>query len=176
MDLKIDKLYSSPLKRTIETAEIVSTASGKEIVTDNNIMEINMGEWEGISFQTFMSQDPELFKMFVQCPANVKIPGGEKIINFRNRIIEWLDKILQMSDNTVALVTHAGVINTILCYVLGQDMNSLWRFKTENSSLCEIFFNGNSARVMKINDTTHLTDDLRGLKLGAGFSKGESNA
>lgn len=159
--IKAETLTSSPLLRAKETADIIAKELKIQRAIENNIMELFMGEWEGRSFKELIDENKEFFHDFIGKPADTEIPGAENISIFKKRIIEWLDNMLQMEENTHIIVTHAGVINTILCEVLDQDMNSLWHFKNDNCSICEITFNSGISRVLRINDTSHLGEELK---------------
>lgn len=159
--VKAETLTFSPLLRAKETADIIAEGLNIQGSVENKIMELFMGEWEEKSFQELIDGNKEIFHRFISNPADTEIPGAEKISLFKKRITEWLDNMLQMKENTHIIVTHAGVINTILCKVLDQDMNSLWHFKNDNCSICEITFNSGINRVLRINDTSHLEKKLK---------------
>jgi len=160
-NIKVETLISSPLLRAKETATIIAKELKIKGLIENKIKELFMGEWEGKPFQELIDEEKEIFQSFINRPADTKIPGAEKIHLFKKRITEWLDNMLLMEKNTHIIVTHAGVINIILCEVLGQDMNSLWNFKNDNCSICEITFNSRINRIIRINDTSHLGEELK---------------
>ena len=109
--IKFDKVFSSPLKRAIQTAEII--CNGK-INTDERIIERCNGELEG-KLKTEIIE-----KIDFNDPDNIKY-GIEPITDFRNRINEFLDDITKKYvGKNVLVVTHAGVGIYIKCYFEGE--------------------------------------------------------
>ena len=159
-NVNVKRIISSPLLRTRETAEIIAGELNIQVIYENEIREIFMGKWEGKPFQELIDKDREMFRSFIDKPAKTIIPEAEKLELFQKRITRWLDKMLQSNEERHIIVSHAGVINIILCTVLGQHMNSLWHFKNDNCSICEITFNGSAKRVLRINDISHLDKEL----------------
>ena len=122
--IKFDKIFSSPLKRTIETAKIICD---QEIIIDNRLIERNNGELEGK-----LKTEIEVFPDFNN--SNDIRFGIEPLNDFKDRIISFLDEIMQKYNNKNILIsTHAGVCLYVRCYFEGEPNSSLYEeYKMKN--------------------------------------------
>jgi len=126
-DIKFDKVFSSPLNRAYETAQIIWDG---EIIKDDRIIERSNGELEG-KLKTEITDyvdfnDPNETKYNI-----------ESIIDFRKRIKDFFDEITSIYQNEdVLVVTHAGVGIYAKCYFEGEPIdNDYSKYKIKN---CEI--------------------------------------
>ncbi len=111
---EVGKVYSSPLARCLETAEIIYPEQKLMIVDE--IEEMNFGEFEGKTQQQL--QDLPEYAQWLRGGVDACPPQGEKFGDFTLRCIEGLDVIFSdMMRNDIqraACVTHAGVITNLL--------------------------------------------------------------
>lgn len=128
-DLKIDKIFSSDLKRSCQTAKIIF-GNRCRIVKNKNLREINFGKWEGFNYKQILKRFPATYKKWLKNPFSVDITSGEKMSHFINRIKKELKNIIKNdSDKTVALIIHSGPIRVILNTMLGIKRNEFWHLK-----------------------------------------------
>ena len=113
-NIKFDIVVSSPLKRALETAKIVTDSN---IITDERIIERCNGKLEG----KLKSE----IKKNIDFNSDKSEYGIEKISDFRNRIFDFCEDIKKYKNKNVLIVTHAGVGIYIRCYFEGEpkDMN-----------------------------------------------------
>ena len=113
-DIKFDKVYSSPLSRAYETAK---TITNHDIILDDRIIERSNGDMEG-------KLKSEITEKVDFNDPNEKRYNIESIIDFRNRIKNFLDDITNddTSEN-ILIVTHAGVGIYMRCYFEGEPVN-----------------------------------------------------
>lgn len=110
----IDLILSSPLKRAIQTAEIVAKGRNIDIVCDERLLEREFGELEGRKFDEMDFQD------FWDYDKDVKYRKAESIRDFFARIYGFLDTVKDEYPNEdVLLVSHAGVSIPVSCYFNG---------------------------------------------------------
>lgn len=111
----VGKVYSSPLQRCLETAEIIYPEQKLMIVDE--ICEMNFGDFEGKT-QTQL-QDLREYTEWLKGGSEAAPPNGEKYGDFVLRCVEGLDTIfndmMQHKITRAACVTHAGVITNLLC-------------------------------------------------------------
>ncbi len=114
----IEKLYVSPMTRTIQTAEIVYPDKDYTIVSD--LRECHFGEFEGKTFTELMTMD-ENFAKWLDPQSGYQPRGGEASADFAQRVVLALDEIfMDMMKNNIhdaAAVTHGGVIAMLLTMV-----------------------------------------------------------
>ncbi len=156
-DEKIDMIYSSPLMRSTQTAELLAEMNGLDIKKDERLCEISFGEWEGMSYDEIKAQSPDLLEKWISDPAHVPPPNGETLIQLATRVKEAVDELRsQHTDKTVLVVTHGGVIRTMLCLSLGLDLNRHTQFESDTGSLSELSFYEEGASLRLFNGISHL--------------------
>ena len=111
---KIDDIFVSPLKRAIETAEIINRKFGVNIIIDNLLIERDFGDFEGELMSTI---DINSLRRWTD---NTKIPNGETIRDVQKRVFTFLDKIKDdYKDKTILIVAHGHVLRPIKWYFDG---------------------------------------------------------
>ena len=103
----LDCVYSSPaLRCTLLAAELTGS-----FTTDPRLAELHFGDWEG---KTWDSVDQTDLQIWMDDFINVRVPGGESMLDLRNRVEEFWQELMQKTHEKVAIVTHAGVIRMLL--------------------------------------------------------------
>ncbi len=123
-----DKIFSSPLKRCTDTCSIIYP--GRDVQTVSALSECDFGEWEGKSAAD-LAGDPA-FAQWLQNSDKTPPPGGESGKEFAARICRGFERIVERMSaehtGTAAIVTHGGVIMTLLSvYGLPQAESYRWR-------------------------------------------------
>lgn len=126
-EIKFDKVFSSPLKRAKETAEIICS---QEITIDDRLIERFNGELEG-KFKDEITVYPDF-----NDPNDTRF-GIESLNSFKDRINNFLDEITKNYKNkNVLVVTHAGICLYVRCYFEGEPDGNLYeKYKLKN---CEV--------------------------------------
>jgi broad specificity phosphatase PhoE len=101
-------LYSSPLRRARETADIVAAAIGLEVVEDQRLVETDAGDWTDMSFAEVIERWPEEFGRFAALDPDFAFPGGESFADQRRRVAQALSEIA--AGALPALVICHGVV------------------------------------------------------------------
>jgi probable phosphoglycerate mutase len=151
-------VYCSPLRRTRETVRPFAERAGVEVRFDDDLMEANIGDWEGKSFEEILGADPELLHLFRNQRAIWhRAPRGEDVGAFRDRVGRAIESILERHPvGDIFIIAHGGVINAYLGPLLG--VPSEMFFLPENTSLSSLEVVGSTRRVRFLNDVLHLTD------------------
>ena len=117
-------VYCSPLERTQETAELLAAPHGLSPVTEQDLIEVDYGEWTGKELAE-LYQLPE-WKTVVHQPSRMRFPGGESPAEAQLRAAAACEKMAgRHPDSTLIMVTHADVIRLALGFYLGQPLD-LW--------------------------------------------------
>ena len=133
-DIKIDKVYSSDLKRAYQTAEIIFKNNPIEKVAD--FREVDFGLFEGLKYGELTKIYPKLYRDWINNPIEVKIPNGECLKDLNKRVKKRLSSILSQHENkTLALVTHSGPIRIILYSALNSDLKMFWQIEPKTAAL-----------------------------------------
>lgn len=155
-DVKIDKVYSSDLKRAYQTAEIIFENNSIEGLAD--FREMNFGLFDGLKYEEITKIYPKLYRNWIDNPIKVKIPDGEGLKDLSERVKKRLSFILsQHEGKTLAVVTHGGPIRIVLCEALKFDLKMFWQVEQEAAALNIIDYPKHSQSVVvKMNDIFHL--------------------
>lgn len=143
-------IYSSPLERTLETAEPLARRKGMEIVRNPDFGEVRFGDWQGKSFPE-IELDPrwERFNSFRSGP---RAPNGESMLDTQARMVRGLfDLAARHSGETVAVFSHADAIKCAVMHFLGIPIDFHLRLEILPASITTIVLSENSALVRSIN-------------------------
>ena len=150
-------IYSSPLKRAIQTAQQIAQPSRLEIKHSEGLIDINYGKWQGLTPQEARVQWPELVANWYDHPESVQIPDGESLKQVRDRAMAVLMEICQFHANEqIVLVSHTVVNRLILLGVLGLGNESFWHLCQDPCAINLIELNEKGFTLVFMNDTCHL--------------------
>lgn len=134
-NIDFDKIYVSNMKRAISTASIVSKDKNILCIKDKRLNEMNLGVFEGKSYEHIQKEYPIEFQKWSDDWKYYAPPDGETYVEFYERVKEFFQEILKLEDKNILLVTHGGVIRSILTYVMGENLDVFWKFGSKNGDL-----------------------------------------
>lgn len=155
----INAIYSSPLKRAVETAIHIGTFHpSTPLIKETGLKEMNLGEFEGIEAQHWAAQHQEFRKAWEENPADLAMPGGESLREVQMRAIDALERISESHepDSTLLICSHTFVIVSLLCFVSKIPLNQFREFRQNTAALNIFYKNGMDYQVKRINDCRHL--------------------
>ena len=156
---KIDAIYSSDLKRTLATAEVISSGRDVDIVACPELREVNYGICEGLTFQEIGSRHPDVAAKCVNFTLELAFPEGECFEEFIERTCGFLGKLDKHGQSeTVLIVSHNGPLKVLICRFLGIDMEHWWQISIDTASLSIVDTSLRGARISCLNDTCHLKE------------------
>lgn len=155
-DEKVACVFTSPLKRTQETANIILRASGVKLIKDRRLLEINHGCWEGKSRDVVSLKWRPLLDIWKKAPHKAQMPNGESLQDVAQRVDHFVCDLEKNCQNqTVAVVSHDVILRVLICKAFGLSLSCLWSFELDNCSLSVLSF-GSQLRVLTLNETFHL--------------------
>ncbi len=128
-----DKIYTSSLLRCRDTADIIS--QGREICIDTRLNEIDLGTWDGKSFEHIKKTEPLLFQKRGKRIFTFRPPKGESFNDLLNRVFPFFEILKKEVKSPTLVITHSGVIRVIVCLTLGMDPEQLLKIKLEYGEL-----------------------------------------
>ena len=152
---RIDAVYSSNLKRAIQTASAISRPHNLAVTIQNNFRELHHGELEGLTFSEIQTTYPDFIHKWRDEPANLLIPGGERLVDVERRAWKEMERVVRShhSHETVVVATHHFPIVTILCRITGTPLNNYRSFHVDPCGLNHITYNHKDGwRIIQIND------------------------
>ena len=153
----VEVIMTSPLQRARRTAEAVAAATGAPLQVEDDRIEADFGEWEGLTFAEAAAQWPEEMAAWL-AGADAAPPGGESFATVAHRVLGALDRLLAAHRrHTVVVVSHVTPIKTLACRAILAPPAALFRIHLDVASVCEIdWFADGPALVRSLNDTAHL--------------------
>jgi len=152
---KIDAIYTTGLRRTVQTAEPLATRLGLEPTAEHRLREVRLGEWEGGLFRQKVAENgPIAQRMWTEERWDV-VPGAESTEALSERVTAAMLAILEAHrGERVAIFTHGGVINQIL--VLATRSRPFAFVTADNASVSHLVVIDDRWLLRRFNDTAHL--------------------
>lgn len=134
-ETKISACYSSDLSRCSIGAEIICGQFGIEPVRRNELRELNVGVWEGMTWQEIQSRWPEQWQARLADLVNYRIPQGENPLDVEARLMPVIGEIVERhSGQEILVVGHGGVNRIVLLNAIGAPLAAM--FNIEQSYGC----------------------------------------
>ncbi|MBB6713477.1 histidine phosphatase family protein [Clostridium gasigenes] len=151
-DLHIDVIYSSPSGRAYETAEIIKGDRDIELLADDGLREINMGQWEGLCQDEIKELSEENHFNFWNLPSKYISVAGENYYESRERSYNTITKILEKEKGkTILIVTHTVTLKGFLNMLQNQEIDSIVKPPfIKQTSLTEIDFNEDGYKIINL--------------------------
>jgi broad specificity phosphatase PhoE len=109
-DIDLEIVYSSPLRRALETAQAIARTAPIEILDD--LKEISYGDWDGLTWAQIEARDPDLARRKYENWTSITPPGGEPWTDFETRVRRAFEQIVR-GTRPAAIVAHAAVNHLI---------------------------------------------------------------
>lgn len=138
----IDAVYSSDLKRAIQTARLVSQPHSLEVVIEASLRELDHGVLEGLTFAEIRDSFPDFIQKWRDEPAEAVVPDGERLVDVDRRAWESLNRIVQRhrAEKTVVVVSHNFPILSALCRITGTPLNRYRSFHLDPCGISTISY------------------------------------
>lgn len=135
-----DLIYSSPLIRALKSSQIINK-NNLIIKTDERLKELNFGIFENKSYKEIQESYKDECDKWEMENIYYSFPKGESIYGLSERVISFVEEI-KNSNKNILIVTHYGVINSILCHYISNNIESFWKFKCSHASITTVEFHG----------------------------------
>lgn len=171
-DYDVKKIYSSNLIRAVETAEIANEALNVPYESFDELEEMNFGDLTGLTDVEIKERFGDFIKERKLMTSDIRFPGGETGRDVFDRAYPVIKKIAQEAAlknvESVAIVTHGGVIRTVLTGILGCDLKNKLVFARdlENCSITQIDYDADKDRfyIERVNDYSHIEKEEKLLR------------
>jgi alpha-ribazole phosphatase len=121
------RIISSNLTRSIEMARIIASACGTPTEEIAAFSEIDLGQWEGRTFEEIRTSHPAEFAERGKYLAGYRPPGGESFGDLQGRCLPAFNELVEQTQGDLLIVGHAGVNRVLLCHILGMPLSRLFR-------------------------------------------------
>jgi broad specificity phosphatase PhoE len=155
-DTQIEAVYSSPLKRALNTGRTIAVSHNLEVQITSGLNDLNFGEWEGLSVSEVRDRYSDQFALWVNQPEKVRLPGGETLDDVTKRARKIVDETVIRYQGTIVLVTHRVVIKILVCALLGLDNSLFWNIMVDTCGLTTFHYEKGRFVLIRHNDNSFL--------------------
>jgi probable phosphoglycerate mutase len=149
---RADRIVSSPLARTRETAEAISLATGTAVEVDDRWIELDYGEFDGMPLVDIPPATWSSWRSDTSfCP-----PGGESLVALSERVRAALDELaVEALERDIVVVSHVSPIKAAVIWALGVEESVTWRMFLAPASITRIAVQRGPV-LQTFNETAHL--------------------
>ena len=135
---EIGVVYASDLRRAHTTGMAIAEAFGVDCRVRSALREINFGQWEGVTWKEIERRDDVYARRWIAEYPRLPAPDGESLIDFERRVLDevkFLSLQAEAAGCRIAVVTHAGVLRTVLKALHGCSEDNAWEQKRSHCSV-----------------------------------------
>jgi probable phosphoglycerate mutase len=162
-DFRPAALYASPMRRAVETGEILAAPHRLPVQADPRLREIDHGHWEGLTRREVEERYPMEAGMWLADPYNFAPVGGEPGRSVAERAVAAVTEIVAAhADDLVFVVSHKATLRLVIGHYLGIDLSG-YRDRLDQRPACLNvleFKSPGEARLTLLNDVSHYLDNL----------------
>ncbi len=137
-DIKLDRVYVSDKKRTLEMAKLVLGQQEIGIIQDNRINETDFGDFEGKTYEEIKVSYPQQCICWQNNWKEFVPPNGESYIKLCERVKNFMEHIKKLECDNILICAHSGVIRAIYCYIMNENIDLFWKFGCKNGDISVI--------------------------------------
>jgi probable phosphoglycerate mutase len=154
--IPLSAIYSSPLQRTLETAEPLGRALRIPVQERPRLIEVNFGAWTGKSMAE-LETDPA-WKRFNTVRSSTRAPGGDLMLDVQSRMVDELEELRSRHHGqTVAVVSHQDAIKAVLAHYAGIPLDLFHRFEISPASVSVLRLADWGPQIVTVNHTGGLS-------------------
>ena len=132
----ISNVYTSPIRRAVETATAIAVVTGARMETEDDFVDIDYGEWQGLTVEEARQRNGAEVEAWRRDPGSFAFPGGDSIASVRGRLGPAFERLVQRDhQGPIAVVSHLAVLK--LCFTVLMDLSAdyFWRVGLENGAV-----------------------------------------
>ena len=155
---RLSVVYASPLVRASRTAEAIAKPYGLEVVIEDGLIEMDVGEMDGLPFPDVREKFPGFIERWLGPEgSNERMPGGERLIDVCDRADVALSAIVKRHEGErVCLVAHNFVILSLLTQLIGLELAGFRRLTQSVAAITRVEWRRGTPVLVSLNDTCHL--------------------
>ncbi|MGB6520794.1 MAG: histidine phosphatase family protein [Candidatus Cybelea sp.] len=156
---RIERIYSSDLRRALETAQIVAEPHGAQILTDERLREFDFGAWEGLTWVEIVARNPHLYGLGSTAATHYTPDGGESFATVCERVGSFLDDLAAQQLERAVVVTHAGPLHamfTVLKVSGPGAADEHLSLSFAPGSISQLRVERGGAKILRVNDRRHI--------------------
>ncbi len=155
---RLTVVYASPLVRASRTAEAIAMPHGHDVVIEDGLIEMDVGEMDGMPLADVREKFPGFMERWLSTDgSHERMPGGERLVDVRERASAALAEIVKRHEGErVCLVSHNFVILSLLTQFMGLELAGFRRLRHSVAAITRVEWRHGVPTVVSLNDTCHL--------------------
>ncbi|KKS11114.1 MAG: Alpha-ribazole phosphatase [Candidatus Daviesbacteria bacterium GW2011_GWB1_41_5] len=159
---KISAVFCSDLGRALKTAEAIAKAHNLKSIPLKGLRECDIGDWHDLSSKEAIAKWTVFYEAEKKKGVKreeIRPPNGENSFDHQKRVMDIVNKIVEDFPNeTVVIVGHSGTNKLIISSLQNKDPDDFYNIEQSNAGISIIEINGKTAKIISVNDTSHITD------------------
>lgn len=152
-------VYSSPLLRAQQTAKAIAGPHELEMRTVAELTEVDVGLWEGRTWEEVQRQWPEAHAAYMNDPGSAPYLGGESFQQVRQRAEPALQQLLSSHlGQAIAIIAHNVVYRAVLAPLLGMPLRLARGIHLDNCGITVLRHRGGATKLLTLNSVLHLSE------------------
>ena len=150
---EIHAIYSSHLRRAVQTAEYISQPHKLPVLIEKDVRELDHGALEGLTFNQIKENHAEFLLRWRSEPAEICVPGGERLADVAERAWNGLNQIVQRHPEAerILVVSHNFPILGIVCRITGTHLNHYRSFHLDPCGITRLAYDAGRWDLTEIN-------------------------
>lgn len=154
--VKIDAVYSSPLKRALNTAQAIASYHKLKVEAAPGLIDFDYGKWQGLPHQEVKRRYKKLYVQWLENPHLIKLPDGESLNDVRERALGVVEEVVAKHEGTIVLVSHRVVNKVLICALLGLDNSHFWNIRQDVCGTTTFIYENKQFILTEHNNTSYL--------------------
>ncbi len=144
-------VYSSPLERAVETAEIIAQPHNLPVTIRPGLIETNCGEWQEKTVKSLRRL--KLWRVVQGAPSRFRFPGGEAFSETQFRICQEVEALCAEHDpkDVIACISHADPIRLAIAFFVGLPLDCFQRLALSPASITALMIHETGSQLMTLN-------------------------
>jgi broad specificity phosphatase PhoE/ribonuclease HI len=159
---RVDAVISSPVRRTLESAEILAEALGRTVEVEPGFAEMEFGIWDGMTFAEVGEKHPDELKAWLGS-LDIAPEGGESFRVVQRRVLDGLARLKEThAGKTVVVVSHVTPIKTLVAHAVDAPLDAVYRMELTPASVTVLSYYDDHASMRMYNAMPPGTDVFSG--------------
>ena len=151
------RILSSPLERTIQTAEIINRSHHLEIEIDKRLVDWDLGPWSALAVQQINRQYADAYRIWRERPEDLALEGQERLATVADRMVYVVQELVEQRDiECVLLVSHLDPLAALMCRFVGAPLSSIYSFHLQPACFAEWLYEGHRFKLHHFASPTSL--------------------
>jgi probable phosphomutase (TIGR03848 family) len=149
-NVPFDAVYSSPIERTLETAEIIAARHKLKVEVAQGLGEVRYGRWTNRTYKSLTRT--KLWQRVQRWPSGARFPDGESLTEVQTRAIGALEDLrIRHPRGRICCVSHSDVIKLVVAHYLGVHIDLFQRIAIGPASITVVAVGDDGPMVLAVN-------------------------